>query len=1071
MDLDETDSTMAVGSVSDKGTFNEEEDEENELNKMYHYSNGTTLETIYHSQDRLNTKNYENDLKFIRSDFTKSLPELRISDENGESKWQPDSLAKQQAISTPSLTTNKKKMYETYGWPSASDVSKSFDSATYISYAQEILQSTHVSPEYESIRRRYQLMEKAASMEQLLLEKSDDFLEKIDEYDETPESVSLKKLEYRNELEALKKNLKEGHNLLDKKALNGFSLSSPTGRVENLKNIYENGKFTMNEIVKYPSIGIESFLKGRNFDKLALHGTNINEKQTGYDAYVQKVKDRHKKIGQLSREWIHSEEMLVSGPPQTEGYSLSPAPPEVKRTRVPTLEINADSNPLTVEQLRKYGRYHPKNRKADRTEDIPWRTSSPINVQSKVVDNIGIKGSDERNVKSSFIKPSETYDQFENRKTKHDFIDKSSSGINANANLREKSNNYRPRSSRKDSKPQTGAIAAALGKLKEAQLEVEEEFDKLIKKKPNGKNNSEEPPIPSTEPPKVKYIDTELDFEDVYKSNISYSEVESDNQSGEEFKGNKPEQRSKKSPHSAKLNPNSDQSSKHYNGRYRYSPVSGITSEPIHAEDKIGKSYIPTNDDKILIRNRYSEQRSVPGTVSNRLSPRTKEEDSSMNPALKPREGSPDRSQMKHITPMPYKSFTQSTPDLYSSERSPDNQSKTYASIKNLKTQNTSLANRSRTVSPRDRSKDFRCGFVHSEIRRVPTENEMMQQVDMIGKEWKGGIRTAGLTPKVQQPQQTIRVVKENFQYKTFPAKSGNNSVPFKQATKSTYNSDHNIRETVRVAERGTHYDTIDSHLAKNQTTSSIYSSKHDWQNVKPSVTHAKAKYNFLGQNHMELSFKRGDVIRIIQDMNHNWTEGELDGRVGVFPSNYVEKLERPQEPFPIEGEGVAKFNFQPQSSVELGLKKGEVVKLCRRVDINWWEGRNGNRVGIFPCSYVQVIVEPRYPPLSRSSVGSQTPPMHLVDTQGEFYREATGRSTLPATNESYSSSRPNDASDFKLYKSLYRYIPQNADELEMYEGDIVFVYEKCHDGWMIGESLRSRKFGTFPGNYVKPIY
>lgn len=52
----------------------------------------------------------------------------------------------------------------------------------------------------------------------------------------------------------------------------------------------------------------------------------------------------------------------------------------------------------------------------------------------------------------------------------------------------------------------------------------------------------------------------------------------------------------------------------------------------------------------------------------------------------------------------------------------------------------------------------------------------------------------------------------------------------------------------------------------------------------------------------------------------------------------------------------------------------------------------------------------------------------------------------------------------------MYRYLPQNADELEMYEGDIVFVYEKCHDGWMIGESLRSRKFGTFPGNYVKPV-
>lgn len=165
----------------------------------------------------------------------------------------------------------------------------------------------------------------------------------------------------------------------------------------------------------------------------------------------------------------------------------------------------------------------------------------------------------------------------------------------------------------------------------------------------------------------------------------------------------------------------------------------------------------------------------------------------------------------------------------------------------------------------------------------------------------------------------------------------------------------------------------------------------------------------------MELSFKRGDILRIIQDMNHNWTEGELDGRVGVFPTNYVEKLEKPKDPYPVEGEGLAKFNFQPQTSVELGLRKGELVKLCRRVDINWWEGRIGHRVGIFPCSYVHVLVEPRYPPLSRNSTGTQTPPLHLTDTQNEYYKETTGRNSLPNTNESYSSSRPNDTSDFKL--------------------------------------------------------
>ncbi|XP_072138546.1 sorbin and SH3 domain-containing protein 1 isoform X33 [Mobula birostris] len=56
------------------------------------------------------------------------------------------------------------------------------------------------------------------------------------------------------------------------------------------------------------------------------------------------------------------------------------------------------------------------------------------------------------------------------------------------------------------------------------------------------------------------------------------------------------------------------------------------------------------------------------------------------------------------------------------------------------------------------------------------------------------------------------------------------------------------------------------------------------------------------------------------------------------------------------------------------------------------------------------------------------------------------------------------------LFQALYTYIPQNEDELELREGDVVDVMEKCDDGWFVGTSRRSRQFGTFPGNYVKPL-
>ncbi|XP_074531286.1 sorbin and SH3 domain-containing protein 1 isoform X7 [Halichoeres trimaculatus] len=56
------------------------------------------------------------------------------------------------------------------------------------------------------------------------------------------------------------------------------------------------------------------------------------------------------------------------------------------------------------------------------------------------------------------------------------------------------------------------------------------------------------------------------------------------------------------------------------------------------------------------------------------------------------------------------------------------------------------------------------------------------------------------------------------------------------------------------------------------------------------------------------------------------------------------------------------------------------------------------------------------------------------------------------------------------IFKALYTYVPQNDDELELQEGDLVSVMEKCDDGWFVGTSQRTKQFGTFPGNYVKEV-
>lgn len=36
----------------------------------------------------------------------------------------------------------------------------------------------------------------------------------------------------------------------------------------------------------------------------------------------------------------------------------------------------------------------------------------------------------------------------------------------------------------------------------------------------------------------------------------------------------------------------------------------------------------------------------------------------------------------------------------------------------------------------------------------------------------------------------------------------------------------------------------------------------------------------------------------------------------------------------------------------------------------------------------------------------------------------------------------------------MYNYLPRNEDELELKEGDVVDVMEKCDDGWFVGGFL-----------------
>nr|XP_023863925.1 sorbin and SH3 domain-containing protein 1 isoform X2 [Salvelinus alpinus] len=266
--------------------------------------------------------------------------------------------------------------------------------------------------------------------------------------------------------------------------------------------------------------------------------------------------------------------------------------------------------------------------------------------------------------------------------------------------------------------------------------------------------------------------------------------------------------------------------------------------------------------------------------------------------------------------------------------------------------------------------------------------------------------------------------------------------------------------------------------------------------------TPALARFDFRAETLKELPFQKGDIVYIIRQVDNNWFEGEHHGRVGIFPRSYVELLPptekaQPKKSAPVQvleyGEAIARFNFTGDTVVEMSFRKGERIILIRRVDENWYEGKvsGTNRQGIFPVTYIEVHKRPRVkngfdypdPPIGQSPHRSLNASPQLVKNDSDYHGR-TSRSPVMLFDiqdnnmnansftqpQSHSSSPEPSRLSCGIFQALYSYVPQNEDELELQEGDLVSVMEKCDDGWFVGTSKRTKQFGTFPGNYVKEV-
>ncbi|XP_047620074.1 SH3 domain-containing kinase-binding protein 1 isoform X7 [Phacochoerus africanus] len=324
-------------------------------------------------------------------------------------------------------------------------------------------------------------------------------------------------------------------------------------------------------------------------------------------------------------------------------------------------------------------------------------------------------------------------------------------------------------------------------------------------------------------------------------------------------------------------------------------------------------------------------------------------------------------------------------------------------------------------------------------------------------------------------------------------------------------------------------------------------------------MVEAIVEFDYQAQHDDELTISVGEIITNIRKEDGGWWEGQINGRRGLFPDNFVREIKKEMKKDPLSSKAPEKpmheassgnallssetilrttkrgerrrrrcqvaFSYLPQNDDELELKVGDIIEVVGEVEEGWWEGVLNGKTGMFPSNFIKELSGEsddlgisQDEQLSKSSLrettGSESDggdssstksegangtvataaiqpkkvkgvgfgdifkdkPIKLrprsIEVENDFLPvEKTIGKKLPPTAATPDSSKTEMDSRTKTKdycKVIFPYEAQNDDELTIKEGDIVTLINKdCIDvGWWEGE-LNGRR-GVFPDNFVK---
>jgi len=208
----------------------------------------------------------------------------------------------------------------------------------------------------------------------------------------------------------------------------------------------------------------------------------------------------------------------------------------------------------------------------------------------------------------------------------------------------------------------------------------------------------------------------------------------------------------------------------------------------------------------------------------------------------------------------------------------------------------------------------------------------------------------------------------------------------------------------------------------------------------------AVARHEFTATAEDELSFRRGDVLKILNmEDDMNWYRAELEGKEGLIPSNYIE---------------MRKHDWYYGR-----ITRADAEKLL----MNKHEGGFLIRVSESSPGDFSLSV--------KCGDGVQHFKV-LRDTSGKFFLWVVKFNSLNELVEYHRSASVSRSQDIKLKDmqleeflvlAMYDFNPQENGELEFTRGQIITVTDRSDENWWEGE-IGNRK-GYFPATYVQPYH